>query len=150
MLWHLLSLFSFQAHKDNTGRINHTRWMRPLGDAWVKTASRFHTSFTFVPWLKTQLYCMTISNAGRHSPLRFVQLLFVIVLIYCWSESETDNFMIFYREKTLSYLLWLHFLLCRNYLSKRSGKVGQGRNNNNNNNKKKLPTKILNPLQKLD
>jgi len=104
VLWHLLSLFSFQVHKDNTGQINHTRWMGPLGDAWVKTASRFHTSFAFVLRLKTQLYCMSISNTGRHLPLHFVQLLFVIVLIYCWSESETDNFYDFLPRKDIKLL----------------------------------------------
>lgn len=54
--------------------------------------------------------------------------------------------MIFYQEKTLSYLLWLHFLLCRNYLSKHSGKVGQGRNNNNNN-KRNRPQKSWIPCR---
>ena len=54
--------------------------------------------------------------------------------------------MIFYREKTLSYLLWLHFLRCRNYLSKHSGKVGQGRNNNNNN-KRNRPQKSWIPCR---
>lgn len=38
------------------GQIDRMILMRPPGEVWVKTASRFNTSFAFVLQLKAQLY----------------------------------------------------------------------------------------------
>lgn len=90
------------------GQIDHTRLMRPLGEVWVKTASRFNTSFAFVLQLKAQLYIawayLKQEGTNHFGARLFMQFLFVIVLIYCWSESETDNFCDFLLRKDIKLL----------------------------------------------
>lgn len=100
--------FRIQPYKDNMGRIDQTRLMRPPGKAWVQTSSRFNTSFAFIFPLKSQFYC--INNSGRNQPLWSQALGAVIiydifpfclniVLISCQNKYEAVNFYDCFTEK---------------------------------------------------
>lgn len=113
------------------GEIDHARLMRPPGEVWVKSASRFNTGFAFILQMKGQLYSMSISNWGTTlepgSSCSFCLWYFSSVSEHSFNLAS-EWIWDWYWEKTLISLLWLHFLPCRNYLSKHSSKVGQGRN----------------------
>lgn len=76
----------------------------------------------------------------------FMHFLFVIVLIYCWSESETDNFYDFLLRKDIKLLTLAALPTLQKLFIQAQQQSGSGEGLK----KKKLPTKILNPLQKLD